>query len=282
MIEFGKSLKDAREAKGLTIAQMAETTHLAPTTIAELESEDFSRIAAPIYGRGFVKLYCEAVGLDPKPYTAEFMEIFSGNRDTGIKERPVEPRASETPCEEPCEERPEPPVEKLQPPTEIPPVPTRPLSRQQDLFGEFSEPDEPAPTTPVVESAQPLNMPPPLRTPAPFDLSTTEDIPHPTVAANDHAFSRYAGPLRQLKPIIRSPAWRIGLLAVIALGLLAFLALGIRAVYRATTTDANSALTADEVTVTPKQDSKPAPKEVPSNVPATRRTPQSIPSLYID
>ena len=80
MIEFGKTLRLAREAKGYTVSQLAEMTRMIHQTIEDLENENFTRIAAPIYGRGFVKLYCEAVGLDPKPMIAEFMEIFSGNR----------------------------------------------------------------------------------------------------------------------------------------------------------------------------------------------------------
>ena len=75
-MEFGKSLREAREAKGYTVAQIAETTHIMPSVIEGLENEDFSRIAAPIYGRGFVKLYCEAVGLEPKPMVDEFMNFF--------------------------------------------------------------------------------------------------------------------------------------------------------------------------------------------------------------
>ena len=103
MIEFGATLRAAREAKGYTVAQIAEITHMAPSTVDDLEREDFSRIAAPIYGRGFVKLYCEAVGLDPKPIVAEFMDIYNGNRDTTIKERPVQPPAQPPKAEPPPE-----------------------------------------------------------------------------------------------------------------------------------------------------------------------------------
>ena len=87
MIEFGNTLRLAREAKGFTQAQVADMTHMAPATVADLENENFGRIAAPIYGRGFVKLYCEAVGIDPKPMVDEFMAIYNGERDTGIRER---------------------------------------------------------------------------------------------------------------------------------------------------------------------------------------------------
>ena len=82
MIEFGKTLRAARESKGLTPGQIAEKTHMMVQMVEGLEKEDFSKIVAPIYGRGFVKLYCEAVGLEPKPLVDAFMEIYSGSRGT--------------------------------------------------------------------------------------------------------------------------------------------------------------------------------------------------------
>ena len=39
MIEFGKTLRLAREAKGLTVAQIADVTHMAPKTVLDLEAE---------------------------------------------------------------------------------------------------------------------------------------------------------------------------------------------------------------------------------------------------
>ena len=110
MIEFGNTLRLAREAKGFTQAQVADMTHMAPATVADLENENFGRIAAPIYGRGFVKLYCEAVGIDPKPMIDEFMAIYNGERDTGIRERkPVAEKRQDAPPPPP------PPVEAEQP-----------------------------------------------------------------------------------------------------------------------------------------------------------------------
>ncbi|MGN0855210.1 MAG: helix-turn-helix domain-containing protein [Kiritimatiellia bacterium] len=87
MINFGSTLRQAREQKGLTTRQIADATHMMAQTVEDLENENFSRIAAPIYGRGFVKLYCEAVGLDPGPLIDEFMEIFNGNRQPTIRRR---------------------------------------------------------------------------------------------------------------------------------------------------------------------------------------------------
>lgn len=99
MIEFGKTLRIAREAKGYTTSQVADMTRMLVQVVEGLENENFSRIVAPIYGRGFVKLYCEAVGLDPKPLVEAFMDIYSGNREMEIRERET-PSAS-APAAEP-------------------------------------------------------------------------------------------------------------------------------------------------------------------------------------
>jgi len=105
MIEFGKTLKTARETKGLTIADIANRTHMMSSMVADLENENFSRLPAPIYGRGFIKLYCSAVDIDPAPLIAEFTEIYNGNREPAIRERTVSsppvPESIPTPSPEP-------------------------------------------------------------------------------------------------------------------------------------------------------------------------------------
>ena len=75
MTEFGKTLREAREAKGYTVSQLADITRVMRQIIEDMEEERFTRIAAPIYGRGFVKLCCEALGIDPKPMVAAYMEL---------------------------------------------------------------------------------------------------------------------------------------------------------------------------------------------------------------
>jgi len=41
------------------------------------EDNDFSRIPAPVYGKGFIKLYAEFLGLDPAPLIAEYASRFA-------------------------------------------------------------------------------------------------------------------------------------------------------------------------------------------------------------
>lgn len=105
MIEFGKSLRTAREAKGLSLSQVANMTHMLIQIVEGLEKEDFSQIVAPIYGRGFVKLYCEAVGLEPKPFIDEFMALYNNPKAKSPKSEPTPPAPTPAPPPPPSEMR---------------------------------------------------------------------------------------------------------------------------------------------------------------------------------
>lgn len=265
MIEFGKTLKEAREAKGMTLAQLAEATRILPSTVEDLENENFTRIPAPIYGRGFVKLYCEAVGLDPKPMIAEFMEIFSGNRPPVIQERRSVHESTVTPAPEPeppSEPEPEPPSEpEPEPPSEPEPEPpseqepeifhqAHPL--QADLFGQVAEREGVRPrSTGSSWSAVPRPEP--------------EEPATPVKPTRKPVYSRYAAPIRD-KAVgmfngLSASVWRWSLLGLGALLILWALIAGLRALYRATA----------------------EPKESTAVINATgARTPQNIPPLYLD
>jgi cytoskeletal protein RodZ len=79
-MSIGTVLREARERKGLTIDDVAERTRMIHQMVDEMEHDDFHRIAAAIYGRGFIKLYSECVEIDPAPLLAEFNEVYTGFR----------------------------------------------------------------------------------------------------------------------------------------------------------------------------------------------------------
>ncbi|MEI8241872.1 MAG: helix-turn-helix transcriptional regulator [bacterium] len=86
-MSLGATFRQAREQKGQTISQVAEATRMMVQIVEDLEREDFRRIAAPIYGRGFIKLYAEHLGLDPEPLSRDFMEIYTGSRPPQVARR---------------------------------------------------------------------------------------------------------------------------------------------------------------------------------------------------
>lgn len=253
MIELGQSLRAAREARGYTIKQLADLTKMAPSKIEDLENEDFSHIAAPIYGRGFVKLYCEAVGLDPKPHVAEFMEIMNGNREPEIKTREV------------CE-----------------PAPV-------DSDSEPAPPESAEPAVPATEpesTLQPcLEEPPPLR--EPFRLVSEVQPatpPRPEVPAQPEEqrpfLSRYSVPAQTARAVFSSSYLRLGLLTAGAALMVLLLFCGIRALYRATAPSQAAPAAQEEVTA--QAQTHVQVSETSVSTPPKARTPQEISPLYVD
>ena len=82
MPTLGQTLKEARERKKVTCSQAAAATRLKMQHVEAMERNDFSRVAAPIYAKGFLKLYAEYLGLDPAPLIREYMDMHAP------KERP--------------------------------------------------------------------------------------------------------------------------------------------------------------------------------------------------
>ena len=227
MIEFGETLRKAREAKGLSAGDIAKTTHIMVQMVEALEREDFSRIVAPIYGRGFVKLYCEAVGLDPKPLVAEFMEIYNGNRPAVIRMAEPEPR------EEAAREAAEPePAPAAEPPAADP---------ELAAAAEPAAAKEESPSFALEQENGPIRM--------------------------ARAFPDYRADVPDERPrgfSIPAPIWRILVLVVAAAAILWLLIAGAKALYKVTMTPPE-AVDAPKTAAAPEKkpaDAKPPRKQM--------------------
>ena len=170
MSSFGETLKAAREAKGLTCSQVAAQTHMLVQIVEEMEREDFHRIPAPIYGRGFVRLFADCVGLDPIPLVREFMDIYEGRRAPVVSIRDV-PTA---------------PVPPPAPPTWQTAVTPQPMPASVGQ-GEGALPTVQQEPEPVVQPepepepvVQPEPEPEPVVQPEPVVLPESEPEPEPT------------------------------------------------------------------------------------------------------
>lgn len=71
-MSVGEALRSHRLARGLTCEDVAYATHMKVQTVEALEAEAFDRIPAPLYVKGFIRLYASYLGLDPKPLIAEY------------------------------------------------------------------------------------------------------------------------------------------------------------------------------------------------------------------
>lgn len=71
MTELGQKLKEAREAKGLSLDQLQEMTKIQKRYLVSIEEGNYSALPGEFYVRGFIKQYAEAVGLDPEEIAQE-------------------------------------------------------------------------------------------------------------------------------------------------------------------------------------------------------------------
>ena len=143
-----------------------------------MENEDFRRIPAPIYGRGFIKLYCEAVNLDPKPLQAEFMDLFNRAKDAPAKNEMPPVRSRPQTAEPPPQ-----PVAPAQEAAEPMPATEEPVVETVDATVAPSIEEIPAEVAPVAaqiaETSQSAAEPPPAE--SLFDLPIQTQDPAPAV-----------------------------------------------------------------------------------------------------
>ena len=71
MSSVGQTLREAREAKGLTLKDIQESTKIQPHYLKAIEEDRFDRLPGHFYTRAFIRTYAEHVGIDPKPLLAE-------------------------------------------------------------------------------------------------------------------------------------------------------------------------------------------------------------------
>lgn len=61
---LGEKLRAAREAKGISISEVAEQTRIAPMYIECIENDNYKPLPGGIFNKGFVKSYARFIGLD--------------------------------------------------------------------------------------------------------------------------------------------------------------------------------------------------------------------------
>jgi cytoskeletal protein RodZ len=70
---FGNKLREARERRGISLREIANTTKISVSALEALERNDISRLPGGIFSRAFVRSYALEVGLDPEETIQEFI-----------------------------------------------------------------------------------------------------------------------------------------------------------------------------------------------------------------
>ena len=217
-MSLGSTLKAARERKGLTIAQVAEQTRMIHQLVEEIEQDDFHRITAPLYGRGFVKLFAECVDEDPAPLMQEFTEIYTGLRRPGVRTRPVQTPVEEKDVEEPKDRNAPPPRPKVRAVVvadddAAPPAPVEsPKSEVESPADAGRDAPAASPAEPVespkseVESLADAGRDAPAASPAEPVERPKSEVESPADAGRDAPAASPAEPVESPKSEVESPA----------------------------------------------------------------------------
>lgn len=89
----GQQLRQAREASGLTVAQVAENQHLRPSIIQAIENGEYRQIDSELFLKGYVRTYAGLVGLDPDVVIASLdseLEPLRREREEAFEANPLQ------------------------------------------------------------------------------------------------------------------------------------------------------------------------------------------------
>ena len=87
---FGSWLRRQREAREISLREIAETSKISLRYLEALEDDRFDVLPAPVFARGFLREYSRVVGLDPDEVVNTYLAALSGGSE-GEAEDNVEP-----------------------------------------------------------------------------------------------------------------------------------------------------------------------------------------------
>lgn len=87
---LGEMLRAAREARGAELAEISRQTAVRADYLQALEEGRHGDLPEPVYVRNFVRLYAQALGLDPRIA----LEMYAGELGTGPQQPPAEEAAA--------------------------------------------------------------------------------------------------------------------------------------------------------------------------------------------
>src|SRR3954447_21839587 len=74
LTQLGDMLRDAREVRGLSLAEVERDTKIRAKYITALEDNKLGDLPGPVYARGFLRNYASYLGLDPQQVIDLFEE----------------------------------------------------------------------------------------------------------------------------------------------------------------------------------------------------------------
>lgn len=74
-LTLGEKLQQAREARGITISEVAEQTRISALYLENIENNDYRNLPGGIFNKGFVKSYARYVGIDEQEALQDYSRL---------------------------------------------------------------------------------------------------------------------------------------------------------------------------------------------------------------
>ncbi len=78
MQTVGSYLRELRTARGVSLEEIARVTRVGQGYLQALESETFDRLPAPVFTKGFIRAYCQALGEPADEALSRYREVLKG------------------------------------------------------------------------------------------------------------------------------------------------------------------------------------------------------------
>jgi cytoskeletal protein RodZ len=76
-LTLGEKLRQAREARGISISEVAEQTRISALYLEAIENNDYRTLPGGIFNKGFVKSFAKFVGVDAEEALADYSQLLT-------------------------------------------------------------------------------------------------------------------------------------------------------------------------------------------------------------
>ena len=85
-LTLGQKLKQAREALGIPVSEVASQTRIAPLYIESIDNDDYRALPGGIFNRGFIKSYAKYVSVDEAEALADYARLLNDTEGNDVEE----------------------------------------------------------------------------------------------------------------------------------------------------------------------------------------------------
>lgn len=80
-LSLGEKLQQAREARGISISEVAEQTRISSHYLEGIEANDYRTLPGGIFNKGFVKSYAKYVGIDEQEALQDYAKLVASQEN---------------------------------------------------------------------------------------------------------------------------------------------------------------------------------------------------------